>query len=651
LKKRSGLKNKTILGILAAIGLLAVALVVIMIFFFQTEINAAKMPLSYNTNTIRWNVILAIFAVVFVLAAFTIFLINAIVRFISEPLKVIYEIEQIAMATREGKLTQRMELSGMEGDYLKMISGMNGALDVICFYLNAIPVALALFNEEMKMLYRNYAMEEFLLMHDISGFDKELLMQIAGSGSYDSEDDLDPRAAAVFDPALTNPVPFITDIALLGHDGGSNFNLTLQRITIDDARRGSACVLLLLGDVTMLTRARIDAEMASRTKSDFLSRMSHEIRTPMNAVIGMTHIARNSDDIERIRSCLDQVENSSNHLLGIINDVLDFSKMESNKLFLDISEFSLLDNLNFVVSMMYPKAKEKNINIRLSSDDIKNDGISADSLRLNQVLINLLSNAVKFSSYGSDVFLNVRELGSENGFSSYSFEIIDSGIGISEYQASKLFRPFEQADGSITRNYGGTGLGLAISKNLVEMMGGKITLDSKEGEGSTFTFTIHCASKPVAEKKGQEEVVQYGGETYDFKGKRCLVADDIEINREIIIELLSSTNIQLEPAENGKEALEKFTSFGEGYFDIILMDMQMPVLDGCRATAEIRRLEKKWAEANKNYREIPIVAMTANVMQEDIQMALSSGMNAHLRKPIELETTLRVINEQLTKKR
>jgi signal transduction histidine kinase/CheY-like chemotaxis protein len=553
---------------------------------------------------------------------------------------VIDDIETIARVAGSGKLYQRLNVSSFEGDFYKIAAGVNSFLDIICSYLQSIPEALALFNEKREMLFQNHAMEEFFVIHGLEARNAQLLEHIAGGG-LDSSEMLNPAAAAIFSPDVSSPAPFTTDMAIMGLYGADNYSLQIQRVGKETPGQDSLCVLLLLTDVTQLTRAKLDAEAASHAKSEFLSRMSHEIRTPLNAIIGMTQIARSSNDIQKLRGCLEKIDSSSEHLLGIINDILDFSKIESGKLSLDITDFSLSENIDFVMSMMLPRARQKNIEIRLNMENIIHDGLSADSLRLNQVLINFLSNAVKFSPNKSTIELNIREISWEDGYGTYGFAVVDHGIGISDDQKERIFTPFEQADGSMTRRYGGTGLGLVISRNLVEMMGGTISLESEPGMGSTFSFTIRCASQIAIELEAEPDADEVASPRFNFAGKCCLVVDDIEINREIIIELLSGTGITLENCEDGKDALEKFSASADGYFDIILMDMQMPVMDGCAATRAIRALDRKDAQ------KIPIIAMTANVMHDDVQRAMDSGMNAHLGKPIELETLFNMLHDLL----
>jgi signal transduction histidine kinase len=374
----------------------------------------------------------------------------------------------------------------------------------------------------------------------------------------------------------------------------------------------------------------------SRAKIDFLSRMSHEIRTPMNAIIGMSQIGKVSNEPQRIADCFLKIENNSKHLLGIINDILDYSKIESGKLVLHEELFSLTRNMDFVFSMFNARAQEKGIDLDLAMVNIEHDGIVTDSLRLNQVLINLLSNAIKFTESGGRIKLQVTEVLYLDGEGVYDFFVRDSGIGIDPVQAKGLFTPFAQANSKISSVYGGTGLGLAISKNLVEMMGGNIALESVPGVGSTFSFTIHVEARKAADNGGG---LPQSAELPDFSGKRFMIVDDIEINREIAQELLKETGCEIETAENGKAAYDLFCASETGFYDVILMDMQMPVMDGCAATRKIR------ASARSDSGTVKIIAMTANVMEDDVKNALESGMNGHIAKPVDISAMYHVLKD------
>jgi CheY-like chemotaxis protein/anti-sigma regulatory factor (Ser/Thr protein kinase) len=370
--------------------------------------------------------------------------------------------------------------------------------------------------------------------------------------------------------------------------------------------------------------------------------------------MGMTRIAMSGTDIDKVRNCLKKVDGSTTHLLGIINNILDFSKLEVGKIAAESAEFSLLSNVNFVVSMLQEQANERHISLHLHTDKINHDLITSDSLRINQILLNLISNAIKFSQNGSAVDIQIQETEYADGVGTYLFEVTDQGIGISKAQAVKLFQPFEQSDGTITRMYGGTGLGLIISKGLVEMLGGTIELESKIGEGSAFRFSIACPSRmPLVKPKNSfqpEESAMSSDDSeeksgFDFSGNRCLIVDDIEINREIILELLADTGIDMETAVNGQEALDFFQNSNEGYYDAILMDIQMPAMDGCTATRKIRALDRQDAK------ETAIIAITANTLPNDIHKIMEAGMNAYVGKPIDMDVLYRELREQLVKKR
>ncbi|MDR3201370.1 MAG: transporter substrate-binding domain-containing protein [Spirochaetales bacterium] len=382
------------------------------------------------------------------------------------------------------------------------------------------------------------------------------------------------------------------------------------------------------------------AQVASRAKSEFLARMSHEIRTPLNAIIGMTRIAQKTAGDEKTRSSLDEIATASAHLLDILNDILDMSKIESGKFSLVSEAFSLNTAMKEVANIITLRCAEKNIDFQTDFRSLPG-GVEGDKLRLKQTLINILGNAVKFTPEGGKIefIAAANDAGEqrEGSLVGVTFTVSDSGIGMSEGQLSKLFTAFEQTDSSIAVRYGGTGLGLAISQNLVQMMGGLITVRSKQGEGSSFSFTLSL--KKTADSSDEE--AQTDDSLPDFGGKRILLVEDIEINRVILAELLAETHIAIEEAADGEEALLKFSEAPEKYYDLIFMDVQMPNMDGYEATRRIRALTRADAAA------VPIVAMTANAYREDIQRALEAGMNAHVAKPIDLPAVIRVLSEKL----
>jgi|GEM_PF-331337 len=508
-----------------------------------------------------------------------------------------------------------------------------------------------------------------------------------------------------------------------------------------------------------LVVAKEQAEDASQAKGDFLARMSHEMRTPMNAIIGMTNIAKASSDIERKEYCLDKIDDASRHLLGIINDVLDMSKIEANKFELSSSEFSFEKMLMRVVDVVNFKVEEKNQRLMVNVDNRIPRYLIADEQRIAQVIANLMSNAVKFTPDSGDISLAAELIGTADDVYRIRISVTDTGIGITPEQKAKLFRSFEQADGGISRRFGGTGLGLAISKRIIELMGGDIWVESEIDVGSTFAFEVemqkgietfaprfapdvtrenvrvlivdddadvleaflmmmepqgvHCeaalsgaialdlikkAEKPfniafvdwkmpeldgieltrrIKEQSGNNTVIimvsaaewseietearaagvdrfiskplfssvindainmclgigsvskAEQGEEHNFNGKCLLLAEDVEINREIVITLLEDTGLEIVCAENGVIALETFTE-NPRKFDMIFMDIHMPEMDGLEASRRIRALDDEWSKA------VPIVAMTANVFREDIERCLDAGMNDHTGKPIDL---------------
>jgi signal transduction histidine kinase/CheY-like chemotaxis protein len=520
---------------------------------------------------------------------------------------------------------------------------------------------------------------------------------------------------------------------------------------------GVAGVLLYRGKA-------LASEEASLAKANFLANMSHEIRTPMNAIIGMTTIGKSASDTERKDYAFGKIEAASGHLLGVINDILDMSKIEANKLELSFAEFNFEKMLQKVVNVINFRVEERQQNFTLHIDKNIPSTLIGDDQRLTQVITNLLSNAVKFTPEGGVIRVDTHLNGEENGVCTIQIDVTDSGIGISEEQQSRLFSSFQQAESSTSRKFGGTGLGLAISKRIVEMMGGKIWIESELGKGATFAFTIQIGRgeekygslldpgvnwrnvrvlvvddeteildyfKDIAQRlgincdcaaSGEEaaellrqnnrydvyfvdwrmpgmngvELTEYikkhsegktvvimisaaewstveadankagvdrfipkplfpsviadtlseclGADSLDgsearkempvtFAGRRILLAEDVEINRIIVVSLLESTLLEIDCAENGAEALLMFRDKPDKY-DLIFMDMQMPEMDGCEAARAIRELNIPEAKT------VPIVAMTANVFREDIDKCIEAGMNDHIGKPLDFDDVM-----------
>lgn len=390
-----------------------------------------------------------------------------------------------------------------------------------------------------------------------------------------------------------------------------------------------------------------EADRANHAKTRFLSAMSHDIRTPMNAVIGMTNIAKkHTDDPAYVKACLDKVSRSSDHLLTLINDILDISKVESGNMALNPAEFSLEKAIANIANIIRPQAEEKGIRFEIHTSEFPYKILIADGLRINQIFINLLNNAVKYTGEGGTIRLDIREdrLPKRPGYVRTVCMISDTGIGMTEEFQQHMYDSFARENDSRIDKIQGSGLGLSIAKQMVDLMGGTITCESKLGEGTTFTVTLEL---PVSEKSYVAETVEQGkarmdvtdGQVKEFKGMRVLIAEDNELNWEIINTLLEEYKVKCERAANGKECVEKISTAAEGVYDLILMDVQMPVLNGKDATRQIRQSSRPYV------RDIPIYAMTADAFEEDRQECLAAGMNGHIAKPVDINKVLDVLKQ------
>ena len=381
------------------------------------------------------------------------------------------------------------------------------------------------------------------------------------------------------------------------------------------------------------------AENANKAKTDFLSNMSHDIRTPMNAIIGIISLIRhNAGDKEKVIEYADKIAISSQHLLGIINDVLDMSKIEAGKTVFKYSDFSILDFMEELNTIFHSQANEKNQSFIITKENLKHEWVNGDKVHLMQIFSNLLSNAIKYTQEGGIIqFIAEERETNSSTYGKYHFIVSDNGMGMSADFKETIFDAFTRAESSVTNKIQGTGLGMAITKNLVESMGGTIEVESEPNRGSRFEVILNLKIVENRIVSSTEQIEMHETDSDILDGMRFLCAEDNELNAEILMELLKLEGAECTICENGKRILEAFEQSVPGEYDMILMDVQMPVMNGYEATEAIRRSSHEQAKT------IPIIAMTANAFSEDMQHSLAAGMNAHISKPVDMKLLKKTI--------
>jgi len=537
-----------------------------------------------------------------------------------------------------GALSRRFKSTSIARDSRNALKRVFDGLDVPVFVYDLLNCRIRYINPAMK--------KRFGLSDDAVG---RCGHEVIGH-CYDSPSGFCPR-----ERILNSPDTAVGNVIRREIDGRSY----RQDSFAIDWNGGKDAQLIYFADMTdavdaqaQITAAKDAAEAANHAKSEFLARMSHEIRTPMNAVIGMTSVAIATEDSDKRDECLTKIDSASRHLLNVINEILDISKIEANKVEITDEMFDMGATLKKILNMLDWRLSNKRRDFIVNIDDIPSL-VTGDDVRLSQIIVNLLSNADKFTPEGGKIVLNIKNQEETDSDCVLRVEVADNGIGIPVDQQPRLFKSFEQADKNTSKHFGGTGLGLAISKKLVEMMGGNIWVESELGKGATFIFTLKLkkyrsstrrvdvgavmnsareVGKLIGGESDTEKATDWNSLPDDIKSgaRRALLAEDVEINRELVSMYFEDSGITLDFAENGKEALDMFEKDPEKYC-LILMDIQMPVMDGYEAARAIRAVGAEWAK------NVPIIAMTANVFKEDIDNCFAAGMNDHIGKPIDME--------------
>jgi signal transduction histidine kinase/ActR/RegA family two-component response regulator len=539
----------------------------------------------------------------------------------------ITDTKKLLDAAVSGRLSVRGDPSRFKGDVSLVVRQMNDTLDIFGFCLDSMPEALFILNGNLEPVFRNKGAVRLFDVLDAEGIVRRILADRT-SGKTD--------LAAAWNVALQRGV--FTASAWLTVGGMETcFSFTCCELVLNGIKRGT---LVIAADVTDLMLEKARAQSASKAKSEFLSRVSHELRSPMNVIIGMAKLGLKEskgggEEMTSARERFDNIVSASGHLLSVINDVLDMSRIEAGKIEIKYAQFNLSRTLSDCCALLKRQAEEKGIAFSCQAASGLATDVVGDGERLTQVLLNLLTNAIKFTEKGGRVTLTAVPLSPPiDGNMDVMFRVEDTGIGMSAEFLKKVFMPFEQEDQYIQRKYQGTGLGLSICHRLVSLMGGEIQVKSELGAGSAFSFTLPFIPAQECSKESHASEA----EDFDFTGVHLLLVDDIKLNRTILRESIEDTHIEVTEAKDGAEAVRIFVESEEGYFGIVFMDIQMPLMDGYQATEAIRALGRKDAA-------VPIIAMTANAFQEDVEQALAHGMNSHLAKPIDIDACLRTIAE------
>lgn len=549
--------------------------------------------------------------------------------------------KMLVLSSQAGKGNLSVRMEGDEerfaGKYKEFIGSSNQMLDSLINVLDNIPNAIVYYDTEFNELYFNSPPRvSYKITAEKSVLGEEHVHYANYREVIEKNKDTIKNIYDQF--VISDEVTYSTMVSFednANESGTVHYNVFF----IKNGEGENAGICAVFTDVTEYVEMSEAAEASSKAKSEFLSKMSHEIRTPMNAIIGMTEIAKRKNKNEVLSDPLNNIELSTKHLLTIINDVLDISKIEYGNFNLQFEPTNLYNTMNEINKMMEISANKRSIQLNLSIEGLNEEEmfVKTDDARFRQVIINLLSNAIKFSSPDSYIDITLKKLPSETlGFTNIHFSVKDYGKGIDEKDREKIFEAFEQSSKNITRIHGGTGLGLSISNAIVKQMGSNgIEVDSTLGEGSDFWFDVQMenvapdSSEIPCGNKGDQAKSEVKIEDGILEGKRILIVDDIDINREIILTLLENSKAEIEEAHDGSVAVDKFNKNGDGYYDMVLMDIQMVEVDGYEATEGIRAIGSEYAK------NIPIIAMSANAFKEDRDKAKMVGMNEYLIKPVD----------------